>query len=84
MSRKIRRRLGAFLFALGLCVLGFTIFGAVSELVADESFEGGLEPLLAIWWLLVPVGAMLTVIGASMVFSRANKAAPAQPPPSPT
>ncbi len=74
MSPKIRRWVGGVLFALGLCVLGFTLVGAVSELVAEESFEGGLEPLLAIGWLLVPVGVVLTAIGAFLLFARGKGA----------
>jgi len=86
MASKSRRWVGGVLFALGLCMLGFTLVGVVSELIAEEAFEGGLEPLLAIWWLLVPVGVVLTAIGAFIVFPRGEKAAstaadlPSDPP----
>ncbi len=76
MSPKVRRWVGGVMFALGLCLLGFTLVGAVSELVAEESFEGGLEPLLAIWWLLVPVGVVLTAIGAFLLFARGKSTPP--------
>lgn len=70
MSPRSRKWVGGVLFAVGLCLLGFTLAGAISELVAEEAFEGGLEPLLAIWWLLVPVGVVLTAVGAFLFFSR--------------
>jgi hypothetical protein len=64
------------MFVVGLILVTLTLWGSVVEFGENEASEGAL-PLLSLWWLFIPLAAVLMIAGAVMLFGgRGDKALP--------
>jgi len=80
VDSKAWKVIGGVMFVAGVVLVVLTLWGSVVEFGEDEASEGAL-PLLGLWWLFIPLAAVLMIAGTVMFLGRrGDKARPPAAP----
>lgn len=69
LRSKAWKALGAMMFVVGVIMVVLSLWGSALEFESSEASEGAL-PLLSLWWITLPLAAILMVVGVVMFLGR--------------